>query len=223
MTTDRGPHRSRDNGESWEHFELPSPWQYTRAVIPRPDNKGVMFITNGSGPPGSDGRLWRSRDSGRTWEDAGLPGPINSTVWWVAVNAADPMLLFVLHQSWPDVSLNRRRRDLGETQARVRGNPHYACGGPPPPRNRIPHPSWRRPLGYAPPRIRYARKMNTAAVAAASIYGGRGRHIQQSWLAAKVSVRACWQHARLRRTRDSAPHREIDVSAVTAAWIHLHL
>jgi photosystem II stability/assembly factor-like uncharacterized protein len=94
VTTDRGPHSSRDNGESWEHFELPSAWQYTRAVIPRPDNKGVIFITNGSGPPGSDGRLWRSRDSGKTWEDARLPGPVNSTVWWVATNAADPMLLF---------------------------------------------------------------------------------------------------------------------------------
>jgi photosystem II stability/assembly factor-like uncharacterized protein len=94
VTTDRGPHRSRDNGESWEHFGLPSAWQYTRAVIPRPDNKGVIFITNGSGPPGSDGRLWRSRDSGKTWEDARLPGPVNSTVWWVATNAADPMLLF---------------------------------------------------------------------------------------------------------------------------------
>ena len=94
VTTDRGPHRSRDNGESWEHFELPSPWQYTRAVIPRPDDKGIMFITNGSGPPGSDGRLWRSQDHGKTWEDARLPTPVNSTVWWVAANAADPMLLF---------------------------------------------------------------------------------------------------------------------------------
>ena len=94
VTTDRGPHRSRDNGESWEYFELPSPWQYTRAVIPRPDNKGIVFITNGSGPPGADGRLWRSRDNGQSWEDAKLPGPINSTVWWVATNAADPMLLF---------------------------------------------------------------------------------------------------------------------------------
>ena len=53
-----------------------------------------MFITNGSGPPGSDGRLWRSRDHGETWEDARLPTPVNSTVWWVAANAADPMLLF---------------------------------------------------------------------------------------------------------------------------------
>ena len=36
VTTDQGPHRSRDNGESWEQFELPSPWQYTRAVDPTP-------------------------------------------------------------------------------------------------------------------------------------------------------------------------------------------
>jgi hypothetical protein len=94
VTTDHGPQRSRDNGESWEPFELPSPWQYTRSVIPRADKSGVVFMTNGSGPPGADGRLWRSRDNGASWEDARLPGPINSTVWWVATNAADPMLLF---------------------------------------------------------------------------------------------------------------------------------
>src|SRR5262245_13568604 len=94
VTTQPGPQPSRYNGESSEHFELPSPSQYTRTVIPRPDNKGIVFMTNGSGPPGADGRLWRSRDNGQSWEDAKLPGPINSTVWWVATNAADPMLLF---------------------------------------------------------------------------------------------------------------------------------
>jgi photosystem II stability/assembly factor-like uncharacterized protein len=116
VTTDRGPHRSRDNGESWEHFELPSPWQYTRAVIPRPDNKGIMFITNGSGPPGSDGRLWRSRDHGKTWEDARLPTPVNSTVWWVAANAADPMLLFCC----TNLGQMFRSTDGGETWVKLK-------------------------------------------------------------------------------------------------------
>ncbi len=63
VTTDRGPHRSRDNGENWEPFELPSPWQYSRSVIPRADNNGVVFITNGSGPPGKSWihrGYWRS-------------------------------------------------------------------------------------------------------------------------------------------------------------------
>ncbi len=94
-TTNRGLHRSDDNGETWAVQELPSPWPYCRAVVPRADNSGVVFLTNGNGPPGNDGFLLRSRDYGTTWEDAKLPGPLESTVWCVATNAADPMLLFV--------------------------------------------------------------------------------------------------------------------------------
>ncbi len=94
-TTNRGLHRSEDNGETWVLQELPSPWPYTRAVVPRADNTGVVFLTNGNGPPGNDGFLLRSRDYGRTWQDAKLPGPLESTVWCIATNAADPMLIFV--------------------------------------------------------------------------------------------------------------------------------
>jgi photosystem II stability/assembly factor-like uncharacterized protein len=94
-TTNRGLHRSHDNGESWSLQEIPAPWPYTRAIVPRADDSGVVFLTNGNGPPGNDGFLLRSRDYGKTWENAKLPGPIESTVWCVATNAADPMLIFV--------------------------------------------------------------------------------------------------------------------------------
>src|ERR1700730_15290372 len=94
-TTNSGRHRSEDNGETWVLQEIPSPWSYTRSVVPRADGSGVVFLTNGNGPPGNDGFLLRSRDYGRTWENAKLPGPIESTVWCVATNAADPMLIFV--------------------------------------------------------------------------------------------------------------------------------
>ncbi len=94
-TTNRGLHRSEDNGETWAYQELPSPWPYSRSVVPRADNSGVVFLTNGNGPPGNDGFLLRSRDYGKTWENAKLPDPIESTVWCVATNAADPMLIFV--------------------------------------------------------------------------------------------------------------------------------
>ena len=63
-TTNRGLHRSEDNGETWALQELPSPWPYTRSVVPRADDSGVIFVTNGNGPPGNDGflaalaRLW---------------------------------------------------------------------------------------------------------------------------------------------------------------------
>ena len=78
-------------------------------------------MTNGNGPPGADGRLWRSRDNGETWGDARLPGTINSTVWWVATNAADPMLLFcctVLGQMFRSTdggeSWTKLKREFGE-------------------------------------------------------------------------------------------------------------
>ncbi|MBM3531153.1 MAG: hypothetical protein FJX62_24010 [Alphaproteobacteria bacterium] len=93
-TTNRGLHRSEDNGETWTVQEIPSPWPYCRAVVPRADDSGVVFLTNGNGPPGNDGFLLRSRDRGRTWENARLPGSLESTVWCVAVNPADPMLIY---------------------------------------------------------------------------------------------------------------------------------
>ena len=94
-TTNRGLHRSEDNGESFALQELPAPWPYTRGIVPRADNSGVVFVANGNGPPGNDGFLLRSRDYGKTWENAKLSGALESTVWCIAVNADDPMLIFV--------------------------------------------------------------------------------------------------------------------------------
>jgi photosystem II stability/assembly factor-like uncharacterized protein len=94
-TTNKGFHRSDDDGATWQFIELDSPWQYTRAIVPRADNRGVLFLTNGNGPPGNTGRLLVSRDFGETWSDAPLPGTLNSTPWCVAVHASDPMLVFM--------------------------------------------------------------------------------------------------------------------------------
>jgi photosystem II stability/assembly factor-like uncharacterized protein len=94
-TTNKGLHRSDDGGDNWRFVELDSPWQYTRAIVPRADASGVVFLTNGNGPPGSTGRLLRSRDHGAHWEPVALPGALNSTPWCVATHAADPMLIFV--------------------------------------------------------------------------------------------------------------------------------
>ncbi len=93
-TTNRGLHRSEDQGESWTFQPLDSPWQYTRAVVPRLDHSGIVFLTNGNGPPGSTGKLLRSRDYGVTWEDARLPGMLNSTPWCVAMHPSDPNRMF---------------------------------------------------------------------------------------------------------------------------------
>ena len=92
--TNEGLHSSHDHGRHWTFEKLDSPWQYTRTLAARADNSGVLFLTNGDGPPGTIGRLLRSRDHGKSWQDAGLPGEVQSTVYHVATHPSDPMLMF---------------------------------------------------------------------------------------------------------------------------------
>lgn len=91
----RGVHRSVDDGETFERVELPTPWQYTRSVVGKASNNGTVFVTNGDGPPGSWGRLFRSNDYGLTWHELHLPGERNSTLWTISVHPFDPELIFV--------------------------------------------------------------------------------------------------------------------------------
>jgi photosystem II stability/assembly factor-like uncharacterized protein len=93
-TTDAGLHVSHDDGASWTMRPIASEWQYTRSIVERPDGSGVMFMTNGNGPPGTNGRLFRSRNRGSDWEDARLPGEIESSVYFLAANRADPKLIY---------------------------------------------------------------------------------------------------------------------------------
>ena len=93
-TTAFGLHVSDDDGLNWRFHKVGSPWQYTRSIVERPDRTGVMYLTNGSGSPGWHGRLYRSRDFGESWQDAGLPGSVQSSIYFLAVNPADPMLAF---------------------------------------------------------------------------------------------------------------------------------
>lgn len=92
--TDVGLFTSDDDGESWEQRSIDSPSAYTRAVVPRADHHGTVFLTNGDGPPGSWGRLMRSNDNGSHWTQVNLPGDIQSTMWSVATHPADADLLF---------------------------------------------------------------------------------------------------------------------------------
>ncbi len=94
--TNKGLHRSGNNGDSWTFQKLDAPWQYTRTIVARADGDHVLFLTNGNGPPGSTGRLLRSRDHGASWQDAGLPGKINSTPWCVSSHVADPNIVFTV-------------------------------------------------------------------------------------------------------------------------------
>jgi photosystem II stability/assembly factor-like uncharacterized protein len=92
--TDRGIYVSNDDGESWNKGSVASPSNYMRAVVPRADQRGTVFLTNGDGPPGSWGLLMRSRDNGDHWDKVPLPGPVDSTMWSLATHPADPNLLF---------------------------------------------------------------------------------------------------------------------------------
>jgi photosystem II stability/assembly factor-like uncharacterized protein len=93
-TTDKGLHISDDDGESWRIEMLDSPSNYTRAIVLRAGVPSSLYLTNGDGPPGSWGRLYRSRDRGAHWERLSLPGEVQSSMWSIATHPADPKLLF---------------------------------------------------------------------------------------------------------------------------------
>jgi hypothetical protein len=93
-TTNAGLHASRDRGRSWQRRLIDSPWQYTRTLIERPDGSGVLLMTNGNGPPGTAGRLYRSRDGGVEWQEVKLPSKVESSLYFLAAHPADPSLIF---------------------------------------------------------------------------------------------------------------------------------
>lgn len=93
-TTNEGLYRSGNGGNSWDIIPLESKWQYTRTIVARADNSGVMFVTNGNGPPGSSGKLFRSRDFGKSWDNVPLPVELESSLYFLAVHPSDPKLIF---------------------------------------------------------------------------------------------------------------------------------
>jgi len=94
-TTNMGLHLSLDNAESWVHRPISSPWQYTRAITPKIGDPSIVFLTNGNGPPGNDGKLFRSTNHGFDWQEIDLPIELNSTLWCVSTHSSNPNLIFI--------------------------------------------------------------------------------------------------------------------------------
>lgn len=121
-STEEGLHRSDDNGATFYPVPVPqAPWPYFRCMAARADRSGVLFLSVGDKPSGETGLLLRSRDWGETWEDAGLPNPVNSTIWWIGTNKADPMLIFcctimgqIFRSTDGGESWKKMDRELGE-------------------------------------------------------------------------------------------------------------
>ena len=55
----------------------------------------MLFASVGQLPSGDIGMLLMSRDRGQSWEKAAVPEPVNSTIWWIGTNPADPNLIFL--------------------------------------------------------------------------------------------------------------------------------
>ncbi len=124
LSTNKGLHVSEDDGVTWAFRQLAKPWQFLRAIAPRADENGTLFLTIGDSVPGSTGALMRSRDYGDTWEDVELPGEMMSTPWCIATHPSDPKLIFVstcfgkyFRSEDGGESWTKLPRELGETRA----------------------------------------------------------------------------------------------------------
>jgi photosystem II stability/assembly factor-like uncharacterized protein len=94
-STEEGLHKSTDNGANWRLIEVPeAPFVYMRCMARRADDSEIVFMSVGDRPSGETGMLLRSRDRGETWENVDLGARVNSTIWSIGTNPADPDLIF---------------------------------------------------------------------------------------------------------------------------------
>jgi len=93
-TTNDGLHKSSDDGESWTFQPIDSAWQYVRSIQQKNGGHADLFLTNGNGAPGTEGRLFRSRDRGAIWTAVPLGGPVESSLYFLATHPSNPDLIF---------------------------------------------------------------------------------------------------------------------------------
>lgn len=141
VSTNNDLNLSIDAGLSWRPLQVGRtlPWSYCRGLaLPcaRPD---VVLMGNGDAPPGTAGVVARSTDGGQTWQPALMPGRANSTLWNIAVNRADPELIYassvsgeVYRSTDEGASWSRLQREFGEIRALAWTEEPRPAAGPAP-------------------------------------------------------------------------------------------
>ncbi len=121
-SSEAGLHKSEDEGASWEYIDIPqAPWLYFRSIESKPGDTNILFASVGDKPSGETGVLLVSQDAGETWQNAVLDCPVNSTIWWISTNPADPELMFfctifgqIYRSQDGGLSWQKMQRELGE-------------------------------------------------------------------------------------------------------------
>lgn len=117
VSTEEGVHRSMDNGATWVHEPTDvAPFVYFRSLKLVPDGGTTVLASVGDKPSGETGMLLLSHDLGKNWKPLDVPGPVNSTIWTIGTNPADPKIIFaatIFGQIF-------RSTDGGETWAKMK-------------------------------------------------------------------------------------------------------
>lgn len=121
-STEDGVHRSTDEGQTWEHLDIPqAKWDYFRSLKQPAENSDTVIASVGDKPSGEAGQLLISHDFGESWAEAELDTPANSTIWSIGTNPADETLLYcatifgqIFKSTDGGTRWQKMKRELGE-------------------------------------------------------------------------------------------------------------
>jgi len=121
-STEEGVHRSSDNGETWKQLDIPqTSFAYCRSLKQVSHNSPWVIASFGDKPSGETGVLLYSPDFGQTWHNSNIDSEVNSTIWSIGVNEANPDLMFaatIFGQIFKSTDAGKNwlkvKRELGE-------------------------------------------------------------------------------------------------------------
>ncbi|HEY2331485.1 MAG TPA: hypothetical protein VGH94_06165 [Acidimicrobiales bacterium] len=92
MTTPGYVLRSDDGGESFQQFDVPTPYPspYFREMFVKPGDPDVLLLGVGEHVFGAQGAVLRSTDRGETWSSVPMPNPPNSPIWGFGSHHSNP-------------------------------------------------------------------------------------------------------------------------------------